>query len=128
MGNFRDKRGRWITLPGDWQESENIEEREYRPLYTDEEIYRDPTRTKCRCPSCQSLAIHPEDLTKMSDATEFLAWLIEDIETVSAVVDSPRDHQLQIFEKRGFLQLQWTYGKDRQYQITSKGATEGLAL
>jgi hypothetical protein len=30
---IRDKHGRWITLPGDWQESENIEGREYRPLY-----------------------------------------------------------------------------------------------
>ncbi len=28
-----DKQGRWITLPGDWNESENLEGREYRPLY-----------------------------------------------------------------------------------------------
>lgn len=34
---IRDKHGRWITLPGDWKESENIEGREYRPLYAAKE-------------------------------------------------------------------------------------------
>lgn len=33
---IRDKHGRWITLPGDWHKSENIEGREYRPLYAKE--------------------------------------------------------------------------------------------
>jgi hypothetical protein len=28
-----DTHGRWITLPGDWDQSENVKGREYRPLY-----------------------------------------------------------------------------------------------
>lgn len=64
----------------------------------------------------------------MSAATNFLAWLIEDTNTVCAEVNTPRDRQLQEFARQGFLRLRGTFSDTNDYEITSKGATDGLAL
>lgn len=59
----------------------------------------------------------------MSRATHFLAWLIEDINDVHAVIGSPRDEQLKEFEAQGFLKLSLSCHGENTYEITSKGAT-----
>lgn len=63
----------------------------------------------------------------MSNATNFLAWLIEDINDVSAEVGSPRDKQLQEFAEAGFLRLYQTAHRTNFYEITNKGATSYAA-
>lgn len=63
----------------------------------------------------------------MSEATEFLGWLIEDVCMVNAEVGTPRDIQLKEFEIKGFLRLSGTFADTNNYEITS-GYTAGLAL
>lgn len=62
----------------------------------------------------------------MSKAANFLAWLIEDVNDVSAEIGTSRDAQLKEFEKQGFLKLYDATHGTNFYNITSKGATEGL--
>jgi hypothetical protein len=62
----------------------------------------------------------------MSKATEFLGWLIEDTHSVTAEVKTPRDDQLKEFEAQGFLRLKGTFADTNEYEITSKGATDGM--
>jgi hypothetical protein len=72
-----------------------------------------------------------QDVAKRRDsanAAGFLTWLIEDINTVTAEVDSPRDMQLRSFEKLGFLRVTGLFHGTREYEITTKGAVEGLDL
>jgi hypothetical protein len=59
----------------------------------------------------------------MSDAMNFLAWLIEDVNDVSAEIGTPRDAQLKEFESKGFLNLRLSVHGENTYAITSKGAT-----
>lgn len=58
----------------------------------------------------------------MSKANNFLAWLIEDINTVHAEVGTPRDAQLREFEAQGFLQHSDCLHGENTYAITNKGA------
>jgi hypothetical protein len=56
----------------------------------------------------------------MSDASNFLSWVMEDFEEVCAEVGSPRNEQLIEFERKGFLRLKGTYHGTSCYDITSK--------
>lgn len=52
-------------------------------------------------------------------AANFLSWLAEDVNTVSAEVGTPRDLQLKEFEAQGFLrQYDCAHGTNF-YEITS---------
>jgi predicted glycoside hydrolase/deacetylase ChbG (UPF0249 family) len=54
-----------------------------------------------------------------SKTLNFLAWLLEDVNDISAEVGSPRDAQLQEFEKQGFLEHYDCHHDTNFYAITS---------
>lgn len=56
---------------------------------------------------------------KISDAREFVGWLVEDTEQVCAEVGSPRNEQLKEFVEKGFLRHTGTYHGTSNYEITS---------
>lgn len=58
----------------------------------------------------------------MSKATEFLAWLIEVVESVHAEIGTPRDECLKGYERDGFLKLRLSTHGENTYAITNKGA------
>ena len=50
----------------------------------------------------------------------FIAWIMEDINTVTAEVGTPRDVQLKEFERQGFLKFGFETHNTNTYSITSK--------
>lgn len=56
----------------------------------------------------------------MSSASSFLGWLLEDVDTVTAEVGTPRDAQLKEFEAQGFLRFKSLWADTNNYEITSK--------
>lgn len=54
----------------------------------------------------------------------FLAWLVEDINDVTAEADSPRDAQLKQYADEGYLKLALCTRHDNTYTITSKWMQE----
>lgn len=57
----------------------------------------------------------------MSRGANFIDWLIEDVEQVTAEVGTPRDAQLREFEAQGFLSRKEYAGHgENNYAITGK--------
>lgn len=54
-----------------------------------------------------------------ASAMNFLAWLMEDVNDVSAQVGTPRDSRLKEFEQQGFLKLYESRHGRHYYEITS---------
>lgn len=64
---------------------------------------------------------------KISDAREFVGWLIEDTAEVCAEVGSGRNEQLKKFVEKGFLRHVGTFHGTSNYAITS-GYIAALSL
>jgi hypothetical protein len=64
----------------------------------------------------------------MNEAINFLAWLIDDINEVTAEVGTPRDAQLKEFAEQGFLRATGSWHGTNIYEITNSGAFIGDAL
>ena len=60
----------------------------------------------------------------MSAASNFLAWLIEDTNTVYAEIGSPRDAQCKEFQEQGFLDTPREGHGENIYPITGKWMAE----
>jgi hypothetical protein len=56
----------------------------------------------------------------VTSANDFLGWLLEDVDTVTAEVGTPRDVQLKAFEAHGFLRFKGMWADTNAYEITSK--------
>lgn len=56
----------------------------------------------------------------MSRAANFLAWVMEDVNCISAEPDTPRDNELKEFVTQGFLAVASPCSGDNFYVITSK--------
>ena len=56
----------------------------------------------------------------MSRKENFITWVIEDINTITAEVGSPRDVQLQEFAKHGFLKFAFMTHGTNTYEITGQ--------
>lgn len=54
------------------------------------------------------------------EASNFLAWLAEDVEVVTAEPNTPRDSQLREFSEKGFLKFSSCVHGTNYYEITSK--------
>lgn len=54
-------------------------------------------------------------------AANFVSWLLEDVDSVTAEVNTPRDAQLREFEREGFLRLSLTTHGDNTYEIITGG-------
>lgn len=52
--------------------------------------------------------------------SNFAAWILEDLNTVCAMRDTPRDAQLQEFVTEGYLALAEETVTDRTYSLTAK--------
>jgi hypothetical protein len=59
-------------------------------------------------------------MSKEAEASNFLAWLAEDVEVVTAVPSTPRDAQLKDFADKGFLKFSSCVHGTNYYAITSK--------
>ena len=60
----------------------------------------------------------------MSNAMNFLVWLVEDANTITATADTPRDAQLKQYTDEGYLTFAYAAHGDNTYAITSKWMQE----
>jgi len=54
-------------------------------------------------------------------AQDFVSWLLEDIDTVHAEADTPRDEQLREFADEGFLRFKGCIHGTNNYEIVTDG-------
>lgn len=64
--------------------------------------------------------LNEDQMSKEVEASNFLAWLAEDIEIVTAEANTSRDVQLQEFAGKGFLKFTSCIHGTNNYEITSK--------
>lgn len=58
-------------------------------------------------------------MDQKAEAANFLAWLAEDVEVITAVPQTPRDTQLREFAAKGFLKFSSCVHGTNYYEITS---------
>jgi hypothetical protein len=54
-------------------------------------------------------------------ATNFVSWLLEDVDSVHAEAGTPRDEQLREFERDGFLRFSGCTRGTNNYEIVTGG-------
>lgn len=61
------------------------------------------------------------DGTKNMSASNFVSWLLEDIDSIHAEAGTPRDEQLRAFEREGFLHFKGCIHGTNDYEIMTDG-------